>query len=42
MAISKDRKDRFTAGENDFVIVKPAPKKPAPKKPTAKPTDTKK
>lgn len=40
MAISKERKDRFTAKESDFEIVKPAPKKkavaPAAKKPEAK------
>ena len=27
MAISKERRDRFTADEGDFEIIKPAPKK---------------
>lgn len=37
MAISKERKDRFTSKDTDFEIVKPAPKKN-----TQKPGGTKK
>lgn len=41
MAISKERKDRFTSKDTDFEIVKPAPKKPNTNKPKAKTGDKK-
>lgn len=42
MAISKDRKARFTAQDGDFEIVRPAPKKKQPAKATKPATTVKK